>query len=551
MRLSHKSRLAACLKGLSALLPVFAVARGYSADTSQTSDPLLDLFIQKGFVTQQEAERVKAEADFMRTNGTANTMPAPSPWRISNGIKDIGLFGDVRLRYEGRSVEDPNGGKIDLNRLRYALRLGLRGDLFDNFYYGLRLETAANPRSPWVTMGTSSSVTAPTTTAAGSPYQGPFGKSTSGINLGQIYLGWRPEDWVDITLGAMPNPLYTTPMLWDNDLNPAGAAERFKYTVGEADFFATFGQFLYQDTNPTEISSGYYYPFSIDSSGLPFLLAWQGGVNYHITKKINFKVAPVLYQYVGFQNEGVPVNRGGIGPDFDGIFVGQGQLYGYNGVSASYNQALTGQPGFDGYYANQTGINNLLVLDFPFELNVQINQLNVRLFGDYAQNLEGADRATAAYNAAHSTYFSGGSSGTSGGTIEQISSPQTSDVKAYQIGVGVGSADIVDGPMQGLVYGTTSHKHDWEVRTYWQHIEQYALDPNLIDSDFFEGRGNLQGVYAALAYALSDNVIATVRYGYASRINNQLGTGGSNQDLPQMNPINHYNLLQVDATVRF
>ena len=97
----------------------------------------------------------------------------------------------------------------------------------------------------------------------------------------------------------------------------------------------------------------------------------------------------------------------------------------------------------------------------------------------------------------------------------------------------------------------SSKKNTWEFRTYWQHVEQYALDPNLLDSDFFEGRGNLEGIYTALAYSFTDNVIATFRYGYASRINDKLGTGGSNLDIPQMNPIQHYNLLQLDLTLRF
>jgi hypothetical protein len=105
--------------------------------------------------------------------------------------------------------------------------------------------------------------------------------------------------------------------------------------------------------------------------------------------------------------------------------------------------------------------------------------------------------------------------------------------------------------MQGLVYGTTSKKNTWEARTYWQHVEQYSLDPNLLDSDFFEGRANLEGIYVALAYSPANNVITTFRYGYAHRINEQLGTGGANQDIPQVNPIQHYNLLQVDLTFRF
>jgi hypothetical protein len=59
------------------------------------------------------------------------------------------------------------------------------------------------------------------------------------------------------------------------------------------------------------------------------------------------------------------------------------------------------------------------------------------------------------------------------------------------------------------------------------------------------------GIYAALAYGLTDNMIMTARYGYANRINNKLGTGGANQDIPQINPIDHYSILQLDLTFRF
>ena len=130
---------------------------------------------------------------------------------------------------------------------------------------------------------------------------------------------------------------------------------------------------------------------------------------------------------------------------------------------------------------------------------------------------------------------------------QSMRSPRrTNDVKAYQIGVALGNKDSL-----GLVYGSVCKKNAWEVRTYWQHVEQYALDPNLLDSDFFEGRGNLEGVYAASAYGFTDNVIGTLRYGHANRINNLLGTGGSNQDMPQLNPIQSYDLLQFDLTLKF
>jgi hypothetical protein len=119
----------------------------------------------------------------------------------------------------------------------------------------------------------------------------------------------------------------------------------------------------------------------------------------------------------------------------------------------------------------------------------------------------------------------------------------TGQNKAYQVGVGYGNL--------GLVYGQTSKRNTWEARVYWQHVEQYAADVNLLDSDFFEGRGNLQGVYAAFAYSITDSIIGTVRYGYAQSINNRLATGGNNLDLPVLNPINNYNLVQLDLTWRF
>ena len=529
-------------KKMVAMLVMMAAGKGWCADsTNNVVDPLLDLFIKKGYVTSQEAEQVEAEANAQRTNNMAAYPPSQPKWSIVPGIKDMQLFGDVRLRYEGRTVEDPRGDKIELNRLRFALRFGLRGDANDNFYYGFRIETSANPRSPWVTMGTQS--------GTGTPYQGPFGKSASGLGLGQIYLGWNWEDHVDITAGAMPNLLYTTPMVWDNDLNPVGAFERFKYTVGPADFFATFGQFLYVDTNPTSGANGYFDIIpgagsAITSSQLPFMLAWQGGFNYHITQNVSLKAAPVLYQYLDLRNEGTPAN-GGVGADFDGTFVGQGQDTGVNSVPAYYN--LAGDtPGFDGFFSNETGLNDLLILEFPAEFNLKVYGVNVRVFGDYAYNFDGVQRAQAAFNATQTGYFTTEYPG-----LLPIHSPQTHDVHAYQFGIGVGSGDLDYGPEQGLVYGTQSTRHGWELRTYWQHVEQYALDPNLVDSDFFEGRENLQGLYVAFSYALSDNFLATIRYGNAARINPNVGTGGSNQDVPQMNPISRYQLFQADATLRF
>lgn len=493
----------AIFAGAAALL---AMTPGIHAQTSV--DDLLNKLEQKGVLTVDEAKELRAESDTEQTN-LVNSLPA-SKWKISDSIKSIQLFGDFRLRYEYRGVENIPGATPDTyyrERFRYALRIGIRGDLFENFNYGLRLDTSSNPRSPWDTFGNN--------TTPGSVT--PSDKAQSGIYLGQAYLGWHPTDWLEFTVGRMPMPLYITPMVWDSDINPEGAFEKLKFTIDDTDLFVDFGQFDYQDPNPAS---------SFPSSDA-FILAWQVGVNQKFSKDTSFKIAPVAYTYVGVNTTGNGLNL---------PYVGQGNAAGQNpGVPGSTLPDLA--------LYNQDGLNDLLVLEVPAEFNFGISHtpvgaLHARFFGDFAYNFQGNSRADAAFNA-NPAAFPG------------LSGPVDGQNKAYQVGFGIGSAGPVYGPTQGLVYGSASKKNAWEARFYWQHVEQYALDVNLMDSDFFEGRANLQGIYSAFTYCFTDAILGTVRYGYANRINDNLGTGGDNLDIPGINPIKDYNLVQLDLTWRF
>jgi hypothetical protein len=475
-------------------------------------DDLLNKLEKKGVLTSDEANQLKAENDAGQTN-TVN-QAQPSVWKISNTFKSINLYGDFRLRYEYRGADNETGASPNTfyrERFRYALRFGIRGDLVDDFYYGLRLETSTNPRSPWATFGNN--------TTAGSVT--PSDKAQSGINIGQAFIGWHPESWVDITAGRMAMPLYTTPMVWDSDINPEGAFEKLKYTIDDVDLFVDMGQFDYQDP-----SSASAFP-----SSDTFVLAWQAGGLVRLPDSMSFKVAPVVYTYAGDGSSG----------GLNQPFVGQGTPVGAN----------PGVPGGTGVTPpgtitdlNEEGLDHLLILEVPAEFDFDIpttpfGAMHGRLFGDFAYNFEGNQRAAAAYDANVGAFPAG------------LTGPVDGQNKAYQVGIGFGSEGAVYGPTQGLVYGSTSKKNTWETRFYWQHVEQYALDVNLMDSDFFEGRGNLQGFYASFAYSLTDAIIGTVRIGYADRINSSLGTGGNNLDLPGLNPIRYYKLLQTDLTWRF
>jgi hypothetical protein len=446
-----------------------------------------------------------AQETAMSETNLLGSMPV-SRWQIPQSIKSMQLYGDLRLRYEYRAADNVTGltpNTYFRERFRYALRLGVRGDLSDNFNYGIRLETSTNPRSPWATFGnnsTSGSVT-------------PSDKAQSGIGIGQAFIGWHPTSWYEMSVGRMPMPMYTTPMVWDSDINPEGAFEKFKLTTGYVDWFADFGQWDYQD--PSSATQ--------DPSTDTFLATWQLGANVRFTKDMSFKIAPVLYTYTGVGSSG----------GLNMPFVGQGN-------STNANVGIPGATAANLAAYNEQGIDNLLILEIPAEFNFRIpnspfGPLHARVFGDFAYNFDGSDRAQAAYKADPAAF-------------PGLSGPVGGQDKAYQAGFGIGSDGPLYGPTQGLVYGSTAKKNTWEARVYWQHVEQYALDVNLLDSDFFEGRGNLQGIYSAFAYSFTDSIIGTFRYGYASRIDGSLGTGGNNLDLPGLNPIKNYSVMQFDLT---
>jgi hypothetical protein len=438
-------------------------------------------------------------------------------WKLSTPISELELYGDVRLRYEyrGGQTTDNHASLRDdwqeRERERYRLRLGLRGTLADDWFFGVRLETSQNPRSTNVTFGDDTS----TSSAGGG---GPFAKGSDGINVGQAYLGYRGFKDITLTGGKMPNPLISTWMVWDPDINPEGLAEQWKHsfsiggdgetpqpyskdgkTVATAppaapflkiDVFATFAQFIYDDANPENPlgpRSTTTQPGSKGHQLIPntdaFLLAWQVGAKFTFPKTLYAQIAPTFYNYTGN------------GDTFNIHFQG--------GDPNLSNSASMAQ--------NQTGINSLLVFDMPAEVGWKLGELPMRLFADFAVNLDGDDRALAAGH-----------------------SDKGNQRYAYQIGVGVGQLKA---------------KHGWQVDVFWQHSEQYSLDPNLIDNDIFDARLNMEGVGVRAGYALSSAVFFNLTYLYGWRIDNSLGTGGMN-DIA-INPLDQYQLLQVDLNVKF
>lgn len=531
------------------------IAAPIAKSRAQEAGALLDLLVKKKLITAKEAEDVRAELKKQAAQNPASPAEGPTKmrktydgktyvekevpvektaadkWKLSTPITEIELYGDVRLRYAyngGQTDDDsPLGAHVngiaghddwqERERERYRIRLGLRGTLLDDWLFGIRLETSTSSRSTNVTFGDD--------TAGGN---GPFAKASDGINVGQAYIGYKGFKDFTFTGGKMPNPLVNTAMVWDPDINPEGLAEQWKHTFsfgetgGETapyskdsknivavkpqplvklDIFVNLAQFVYDDANPenplgpraaTTGQVGRVRGTQLVPNTDAFLLAWQVGAKATFHNGMFFQVAPTIYNYTGN------------GDTFNIHYQG-GSPFVTNAASLAQNQ---------------TGINSLLVFDMPMEFGWKLWNLPMHLFGDFAANLEGGARA----DAAAATLPHG-----------VIASGHGDQRYAFQGGAGVGQL---------------KKKHDWQLDVYYQLSEQYALDPNLVDDDIFDGRQNMEGIVAKAGYMLSDAVSVNLTYHYGWRHDDNLGTGGTPIAIG-INPLDQYQLFFADLNIKF
>ncbi|MEO8006717.1 MAG: hypothetical protein ABI771_17500, partial [Betaproteobacteria bacterium] len=143
------------------LAAAIAALGAASAPASADMETLLDKLHEKGVLSDDDYQEMRTEARTERRNQALKdakdeekkAQPAPdsAKFKMSDAIKSMELYGDLRLRYEDRIAIAPNASELERQRWRYAFRLGVRGDVGSDFFYGLRLDTGTYGRSAWVT----------------------------------------------------------------------------------------------------------------------------------------------------------------------------------------------------------------------------------------------------------------------------------------------------------------------------------------------------------------------------------------------------------------
>ena len=257
------------------------------------------------------------------------------------------------------------------------------------------------------------------------------------------------------------------------------------------DLFANFGQFIYQDTGFENIfNSGIGSFMTIFNSTDRWMLGFQVGAKVNFDTRTYFQIAPALYTYTGGGSTSA-------GP--------------FNGDNALVILDKNADPALITF--NQTGVNDLAILDIPVEFGWTMWDKKFTIFGDFAVNLNADERA------------------------DKAGHPDKTQGIAFQVGASVGS---------------TKEKGDWELRGWYQHSEQYALDQNIIDDDIFDGRLNMQGFFVQGTYMLTDSVAVILQYSHANRIDSNLGTAGFGAlGTPAGFPLQSTNFVYVDFNLKF
>ena len=177
---------------------------------AQSADALIDKLVEKGILTVNEASdlRDQADKDFKTAFAAKTGMP---DW-----VTGYKLSGDVRGRFD--QINGNNDLLRDRTRLRYRVRFGVAVNMMDNMEAGLRLASGdGNPLSSNSTMENNSSKKTITLDTA-------YGKWTI-LNSGGRLLA--------ATVGKMDNPFAFTPMVFDSDLTPEGAALTGSYSFND------------------------------------------------------------------------------------------------------------------------------------------------------------------------------------------------------------------------------------------------------------------------------------------------------------------------------
>lgn len=338
MKPTHLKPLIAALflaAGFAGPLPAHAGEKEQLEALRETTQAILDALVAKGILSADAAKdlvkqaeekgQAKAEADAKEEAGVVRVpyIPEVVKQQISDQIRqevvaqakterwgDVNVVpewldrlkweGDIRLRAQSNNFASDNAtpsfttgffpgsslvssgqmnttGTInntteDQNQMSIRARLGLLAKVSDSVSAGFRL-TTGNTTAPYSTNQTLGN-----------------GFNKYSLVLDRAYLKGTPWDWLELTGGRIPNPFFSTDLVWSENLNFDGLAATFKAWPQEpmsAKPFLTLGAFPLQKSqaSPTNQASDMW------------LMAAQAGLDWHLGAYTHWRFGLAYYDY--------------------------------------------------------------------------------------------------------------------------------------------------------------------------------------------------------------------------------------------------------------
>lgn len=402
--------LVAVLVGITPISKVWA----------DSDERLLDLLIKKGVISSEEGKSLKEE---LKEEQDKNTFMAVK--------KKTKFKGDLRLRYDTqRRDEGPGKSDIDRQRWRYRLRFGVTMEPTETTDLGFRL-------------------------ASGSGFQNTTNQSydTHGrgkdIIIDQVYASWQPADGFKLTGGKHKNPLFTSPLVWDADVNLEGISEQFSYGVGPVELFANFTQFFVEELNLKAVDNGD-----------PLMLGYQAGVHLKPAPEMSLKLGATYY-------------------DFNNLelitFSDLSDTTSFEGYNNSHSQQMV----FD---VNGNLVNQYKGVEFGAKFKAKkLLPVPFSIFGSYIKNKDADIRELQTKGVA-------------------VTGSDPADLAVYR------GDDRDSGYQVGFDVGKKKKKGDLYFQYFYQELEDYAFPAVFVDSDFHGGGTNNKGHRAKVNYYLMDNI---------------------------------------------
>ena len=223
MKDSMVSLVVTTIMGVLLLIPKLSGA----ADLNQ-EEILRQLEMLKSQIQAQQAhinklESMLSEKADKKAEEKDGSKPAAAVTLKNTVIDGLELSGDLRVRYELRNLDDPNGPTDNRDRFRHRVRLGgVWKNKTENWEVGAGLAT-----------GGSDATSTNQTWGETSDFE------TGDIRLDYAYAKHKISDFA-FTLGQQKNPLLGSWVIWDGDVRPTGLTAQYAHSLG---LFATAGAY--------------------------------------------------------------------------------------------------------------------------------------------------------------------------------------------------------------------------------------------------------------------------------------------------------------------